>query len=56
MAKTQNNLGGFNQTDIVVFDEIITTYSIFKSLNIPDDEIRMANEWEVAVYNNRPES
>ena len=56
MDKNTKQGGVFNSSDVVIFDEIISRYSIFKCLGIPDDEIRVASEWEITVYNNRPES
>lgn len=42
----------FKLTDIVVFDNIITTFGVIKPL-VDIDEIRLATKEEIEIYNNK---
>jgi hypothetical protein len=40
----------FDDTDIVVFNEVISRYDVFKILNADDEDIRLATKEEVLFY------
>lgn len=44
----------YNDTDIVVFDGVISTYSVLKLIVNNEKELRFATENEKIIYSNRP--
>lgn len=45
----------YSLLDIVVFDGCITTFGVIAPLVRDMDNVRLANDFEISLYNNRPE-